>query len=220
MAERFPHARIAEFAAPQIENKPRHAGRPLMGDFPLDDLAGFYRREIIGRGPILRGVLAAEIIFIGLEGFQRDSLVSVEIESDDVKIINTLLQRQIARPVIGHALVLDKPARLELADPVGPAAERPFQRGLGEVAGLPVVLRQHGKLAGDLGQLAVRRTGKVELDLQSPKFFRLGNIGVVEPIEGRALFPQQIEAEDNIVGDDRLAVMEPGVPAQGEGGVG
>ena len=94
------------------------------------------------------------------------------LEAQLVKIILADLSRQILAPIVLDPLEHDDAAGDEILDPVGPGAERHFQRRCGDVAlaavavgAFPPVLRQHRELPDDLRQFAVARLVEGELDL-------------------------------------------------------
>ena len=64
--EGLAHPDVLEFLAPQVEKIALRAGRRFIGQHGLLDAAILQRREIIGRGPVARGVFFAKIDDAGL----------------------------------------------------------------------------------------------------------------------------------------------------------
>ena len=59
-----------------------------------------------------------------LEGLERGLPVAVEFDADAVEIVQAAIDRQVAAPIVGDALVFDGLARRDAPDLVGSGAER------------------------------------------------------------------------------------------------
>jgi len=187
-----------------------------MGGFQFCQKSFFSLRDIVGSGPDFRRIFGAEIESTGFEGFDRDRGVAVIVIPDHIEIIAADVDRQILAPIIRDPFIGDIPVGLEFLDPVGTAAQRRFQGGLGKITGFPVMFRQHRQLADDQGQFPVFARLEGELDGAPVQLFRFGHAAVVKPVKGRPFCEQNVEGPDHVIGGDRFAVVPAGIPAQGE----
>lgn len=118
-----------------------------MRDFRADHIAAQNRGEAIVVQPVLRLVLDVEVELAGLEGFEGDAVVPVEVHHDPVEIVFAAVHRQFFAPPALHAFEHQAAPGIDLDDAIGTAAQRRGEGGGAEVAILPVMLRQHRKLA-------------------------------------------------------------------------
>ena len=218
---RLAHAGVAEDRPAGVHREALHAGRQLMGDFPLHHQPLALGREIIGGRPFLGAVLLAEIIGAGLEGLDGDGGVAVVVEADAVVIMAALVDPQILAPVVRHPLVGDGAAGLEAGHLVGAAAGDRLQRRALEFPRVfrvgEIMHRQHRHLPDDQRQFHVYRVAEAEFHLVRSQRLGLLHIGVIGAVERGALGFQRVEGPDHIRRRDRLAVMEAGLGAQREG---
>jgi hypothetical protein len=155
--------------------------------------------------------------------FQRQAdrgVVAEIVGAQQVEIIVADVDRQIAPPVILDPLQLDEAPGLEALDPVGTAAERRLQRGLFEIAGFPVMLRQDRHLPDEQRQLAVAGVGEAEFDAALIELFHRRHAAVNETVLRRALRRERLERPDHVVGGDRHAIVPACDIAQREDGPG
>src|SRR5206468_9842417 len=117
-------------------------------------------------------------------------------------------------------------ARDDAFDLVGAGAERHLECALEDIAlvalrvrSLPIMLRQYGKLADDVGQLAISRLVESERDLTVAGLLHLGYVLIVEGLARVAVFlvGKHLERPDDVVRRDRLTVVPSGVLPQAVG---
>ena len=218
---------VLELRPAQVEHEGLHDPGRAHRELLADDAALPHGREVVGRRPVAGAVLGAEVVAVALEGLEQHGRVAVVLVADLVEIVPAAVHRQIAAPIVGHALVDGGAAGVEALQPVGAGAERRLERGLGRVAAasvrgraLPPVLRQHRQLADDLRQLAVAGLREGEGDLALAGLLRLGYVLVVEGVL-RAVRLEGLEREDHVRRRDRPAVMPARLLAQpiGDGGM-
>ena len=82
-------------------------GRFSAGNSALDDLAGVERREIVAGRPDARREFLAEGDVALLEGLERGLPLAEEVDADAVEIVEAEVDRQVAAPIVGDALVFD-----------------------------------------------------------------------------------------------------------------
>ena len=211
---------ILELFAANVENEGLHAGRPRMFDLLELYAPRLARRKIVPGRPDKGRILAADVVAVRFEGLERHRLVAIIVVADAVEIVLADIDRQVCTPPVLHPVDLDVASRFEGADAVGSTAQGAFQRGLGEIARRPPFFRHHRQLTGDVGKLAVRRTGELELHLVRPQFHGARDILVIEAVKRRAVLLEGLERPDHVVGGDGGAVVKPGFGPQREGGVG
>ena len=76
--------------------------------------------------------------------------------------------------------------------------------------------RQHGQLAHDQRQLAVRRVGEGEAHAARRRTRDRLHVGVILAEERMPLLAQRLEGPDDVIGGDRFAVVPARLGAQGE----
>ena len=148
-AVRIEVRQIGELRPSRVEPERLHAGRALVVDQLLDHPAVGDVRNVVGRAPFLRVVLAAEVELAGLERLDRDGGVAVAVVSNDVDVVLSSIDREIAAPVVGHPFEGDRTAGFDRRDSVGTASEQGIEDGGLEVAPFPPVLRQDADLPDD-----------------------------------------------------------------------
>ena len=187
-----------------------------MRDFFLDELAVGNGGDVVGGRPVLGCVLLSEIELSGLERLQRDSRIAVVVDVDLVEVVATLVHRQILCPVVPGPLVGDGSPRIDLFDPVGPAAQRELQRGLVEFPLCPPGLGQDGQLTDDQRQLPVLSALEAEFDPVRPEDLDLADTAEIGAVERVALGLQRLHRERDIFGSQWTPVVESGLRAQVE----
>ena len=175
------------------------------------------RREVVGGGPLLGDVLLAEVDLSGLERLQRHGGVAEIFGPHGVEVAQPLAGRLIPCPPIGHPLIGHRAAELELTHAVRSGTQRGLGQWLGEIPPFPPMLRQYRHLAQDQRQFAVAVGREVEHHAQRPLDRDVGDVGIILPVERPALLPQGVEGPGDILGRNRLAVVEAGFGAQFEG---
>ena len=179
-----------------VEHRARHA--PVLGG-----------GKVIRRGPAVGAELVAMVVLAGLERLERDAGVAVVVVTDLVEIVVAGADRQVLAPVVGIAPIDDAAPGVDLGDDVGAGAHRRLQRSLGEVAVLPVVLRQDRQEAADQQrQLPVRAVGEDELDRTLAQVRDLHHLLVGGARVGPAMGAYGLQAEDDVVHGHRRAVGE------------
>ena len=143
-AQRFANPGVSEGRSPGVHEQALTLGRDLMRDLRLDHLATAHGREVVAVGPVLRLMLDVDVELAGLEGFERDVAVAVELDLHAIEIVLAAIDRQVFAPVILDPLEDQLAPRRHRRDAVRAAAQRRFEGGGLEVAVFPVVLRQHG----------------------------------------------------------------------------
>ena len=113
----------------------------------FDYLAIGHRREGVGVGPVAGFVVDVNVEFAGFEGLKGDAVVAIELHFHTVEVVLAAVDRQVAPPVVLHALKADAPARVHTADPVRAAVQAGLEGGAGKVAPLPVMRWQHRQFA-------------------------------------------------------------------------
>ena len=132
------HAPVLELRPAQVEHEGLHRSRRPHREFFPDDAPLPHRREVVGRRPVAGAVLGAEVVAVALEGLEQHGRVAVVLVADLVEIVPAAVHRQIAAPIIGHALVGGGAAGVEALQAIGAGAERRLERGLGRVAAASV----------------------------------------------------------------------------------
>src|SRR5690606_20406880 len=92
-------------------------------------------------------VFQIDIELAGLEGFEGDVVVAVELDLHAVDIVLAPVDRKIPSPVVPDPFEYQTAAGRHLADAVGAAVERRLEGGFAEGAIAPVMFRQHRQLA-------------------------------------------------------------------------
>ena len=216
MGQRMAHAPVGEFRPSRVEPERLHAGGDLVVDQLPDHPAVRDVREVVGGAPFLRVVLAAEVELAGLERLDRDGGVAVVVVANDVDVVLSAVDREVAAPVVGHALQRDGPAGLDRRDAVGTAAQRRLEGGRFEVAPLPPVLRQDVDLPDDERQLAVHGVAEGEPDGARSRLRDAGDVRVIVAIERVPLRPQGLGGPDHVFHRHRTAVVPARLLAQRE----
>ena len=216
MGERVAHPPVRKLRPSRVEPERLHAGGALVIDEVLDHPAVLDVRNVVGGPPFLRIVLAAEVELAGLERLDRDGGVAVVVVADDVDVVLSPVDGEVATPVVGHALERNRPAGLDRRDAVSAAAERWFEGGGFEIAAFPVVLRQDLDLPDDQRQLAVHGVAEVEPDGARPRLRDAGDVRIVVTIERMTLRRQGLGGPDHVVHRHRPAVVPARLLAQSE----
>ena len=112
-----------------------------MGDFGANDLPLGNGWEAVAGGPVLRLVFDVEVELTGLEGFEGDTAIAVELHLDAIEVVFAAVDRQLLTPPVLDPLKHQAASRADGADLVWPAAQRHVKTGGLEIAVLPVVLR-------------------------------------------------------------------------------
>ncbi|MET3893686.1 hypothetical protein ABIE41_004762 [Bosea sp. OAE506] len=173
-------------------------------------------REVVARRPDAGGELLLEGDDAALEGLERHLPVAEVLPAHPVEIVDADIHRQVAPPVVRHALELDEAALFEASDLVGARAERRLQRRGLEIAGRPVFLREDRQPGDDQVQIAAalgRQLGDedvVALGCGGGELVQHQTVG------GVPLALQQVHAEGDVAGADAAAVMEAGLRPQPE----
>ena len=130
--------------------------------------------------------------------------------------MTSLVHRDITAPVLFSALVGNRAARLEIGNFVGAAAQWGLERSCAEVAIFPVVRGQDAQLAHYKRHFTVSSVLKLELH---PAFV-YGKDGIDIGVEGaeerNTLSGEGFEAEDDVGGADRHAVVPASLGVQFE----
>ena len=185
-------------------------------DLKLPDKALLARREVVGRGPVARGILEAEVEIAGLEGLQCHRLVAIVVVDQPSDIVSADVDRYLATPVVVDALVDDAAARIDLGDPIGAGADQRIAGHRLEVAITPVMLGQDRHLAQDQRQFTAFAVTEVEVHGVAVDGGDAVDIAVVGAVEGLPLGGQRLEAEYHVLGVHGFAVMEARFGAQVE----
>ena len=179
-----------------------------MRDFRADHIAAQNRGEAIVVQPVLRLVLDVEVELAGLEGFEGDAVVPVEVHHDPVEIVFAAVHRQFFAPPALHAFEHQAAPGIDLDDAVGAAAQRRGEGGGAEVAILPVMLRQHRKLAQAQDQQRVAGAPQDEThpvggeDIDPLHLLQVGAVHRVPLLDQGAI------GKGHVAGGDRPAVVE------------
>lgn len=141
----FAHADVGQLRAAGVEDEGRlEAGLDFGVVLSHDQPAVGLRRDVVARAPLI-GVGLDPVVDQPLaQGFPRHGRVAVELVADGVEVVPTSVDGQIAAPVVGHPFPQQELPLLEIANPIGAAAERHVQGELAQVPRPPIMLRQDG----------------------------------------------------------------------------
>ncbi|MNM90377.1 hypothetical protein D3C81_1026360 [compost metagenome] len=187
-----------------------------MRDFRADHIAAQQRWEAVAVAPVLRLMLDVDVELAGLEGFEGDGGVTIELHLDAIEVVLAAIDRQLRAPPVLYPLEHQTPAGHHLGDSVGTAAQRRLEGGGGEIAILPVVLRQHRHLAETQDQQWVALTAEHEAD--APRRENVDPLHLLQAgaIQRMTMLEQGAVGEGHVLGGDRRAVVEARFRAQVE----
>ncbi len=182
VGERSAHARVLEDLTAGVEYKPLHAGWQLVRNRFLLEPTIAYGRHVVVKRPCLGLVFGAKVDLTGLQGLTDDCIITIEVDTDLVKVILAFVDRQAITPVVLDPLLNDEPSCFEASDPIRSTRQRRFQRRLLELPMFPVVLRQNWQLTHNQRKLAVAFFAKGELDAPFADLFGADNALIVEAV--------------------------------------
>ena len=214
IVQRTAHAGVLEQVTAHVGHQRLHdaCGTEAVRQGLADDAPVLHRLEIIAGGPAAGALFLVEIDISRLEGLELCfRIVEVNV-GHDAEIVGADIGRQVRTPIVLAQLVADRRARLHGGDLIGTGPHRQFQRALGNVAliavrilALPPVLRKNGKLADDFRKLAIALL--VEGESHFPLAGLLCGFDMAIIIgEAHAIGLGAVEAEDDVVRRDRLAI--------------
>src|SRR5690606_22903134 len=207
-AQRLTHRTLIEGAAPGIEEQALGRGGNLVLDCPLQHRAGMHCGKIIGVGPVAGLVVEVDVELAGLEGFEGDVVVPVELDLHPVKVVLAAVDRQVPAPVILHPLEHQPPPGGHLGDAVGAAVERRFEGGVAEAAVPPVVFGQNRQLTQPENEQRVVRLPENEADAVAAEDVDALDFLQHGAVVGVTLFAQQPITEGYVVCRDCPTVMK------------
>ncbi len=127
--------------------------------------------------------------------------IAKELDAEVVEVVKAAAHRQVLAPPIGIAFKSDAAPIIDLADPVGPAAQRCFEAPAArEIAVLPPVLwqyRQGGKVQGQRAAVVVL---EVKAHLALALDDHVYDIGKLTAVAQAALGNQQVEGVPHVFG--------------------
>src|SRR5690606_11436889 len=164
-----------------IIDKRLHAHRQLVGDLFLLDLAFVNGFTGIQGGPVLGGVLLAQVVMPGLEGFQGNRVVLVVVVNEGVEVIHAFVDRQILAPIVVDPLPGYGAASVETLDAVRATAQGGLQVGGAKIPLLPPMFGQDGHLAENQGQFLILVSLKDTGDLVVIDDFDFAHVAPVGP---------------------------------------
>ena len=206
--QRFAHPAVAEQIAARVHEQRLGLGRNLVRYLGATHVAAGHGWKAIAVAPVLCLILYIEVEFAGLEGFEGDMVVAVELHLDAVEVVFAAIDRQILAPPVLHPLEHQAPARYHLNDAVGTAAQRRLEGGALEVAIFPIVLRQDRQFTQAQDQQRVAGALEDETDAVAAEnidAFHFLQIGAVLRV---AVVAQQAIGEGHVIGRDRLAIVK------------
>ena len=80
------------------------------------------RVGVVGGRPFLGDILGSEVVLARLQSLDHDVSVAIVVVPDAIEIVTAHVHRQFLPPIIRHALVHDRPPRIDRRKPVRPAA--------------------------------------------------------------------------------------------------
>ncbi|MNO88406.1 hypothetical protein D3C76_798550 [compost metagenome] len=112
-AQCFANPGLGECRAAAVDEQALGLGRDLVRDLRLDHLASTDRRKTVAGGPVFRLVLDVDVELAGLERFERDVAVTVELDFHAIDVVLAAVDRQVLAPVVLDPLEHDLAPRVD-----------------------------------------------------------------------------------------------------------
>ena len=187
-----------------------------MGEGGFDHITALHGGEVILRRPAFGVEFAQGGNLSGLERLEQHIRVAIKVELYLVDVMGAFAKRYILAPVVRVARQGDLFAGFIVSYHIGAGAQRYLrQRGVGEIAALPLRLAQDRAHPCQQCQLSV--VG-VEHHLNAART-GLGDavdLGIKPVVARVPLSAEHVVAKDHIFGGDRTAIGETRVRSQGE----
>jgi len=201
---------IGQGWVPGVHIKTLDTAEILGGHLIAFDRAAIHGRSGVAGCPVARIPADAEIGIATEKRFEQNFPIQIVVVLDGIKIPQTSTDRQIGGPIIGHPLVADRPAEIEIDDLVGTAAHRRIEQVPGNVApfGFPPMFGRCPQ-AGNLGEFIDRGAGGVgECDFVRALDGGFDHFGELGLQEGLAVLPDRLEGKGDVLGLDRFAIVK------------